>query len=89
MDLQDYRQKIDGIDRQLVSLFVQRMEVCAEIAAWKQENGLPILDSRREQEKLDTLAASVPPALREDVQALYRELFRLSRNRQQRRMDGE
>ena len=89
MNLQDYRREIDEIDGQLVSLFEKRMTICAEIAAYKRENGLPVSDSRREQEKLDALAASVPPAMSEDVQALYREIFRLSRAYQQRLLDGE
>ena len=84
MDLQTLRQQIDGTDAELTRLFVQRMETCAKIAAYKRENGLPVLDSRREEEKLRALAAAVPPAFSEDIQALYRELFRLSRAYQER-----
>ena len=50
MDLSDYRREIDSIDDQLLSLFSQRMNLSAEIAAYKQENSLPVLDVRREQE---------------------------------------
>lgn len=89
MKIQDYRQKIDEIDRDMVALFLRRTALCAEIAEVKRAEGLPVLDSRREQEKLDALAASVPPAMREDVQALYRELFRLSRGYQERLLNGD
>ena len=34
MDLNDYRKQIDDIDRQLLALFGQRMEVAAAIAAY-------------------------------------------------------
>ena len=37
MDLNDYRRQIDEIDTQLLSLFAQRMEVAAGIAAYKKE----------------------------------------------------
>ena len=44
MDLSDYRQKLDQIDDQILSLFTERMDIAAEIAAWKRENSLPVLD---------------------------------------------
>ena len=84
MDLQNLRQQIDETDAELTRLFVRRMETCAEIAAYKRQNGLPVLDSRREEEKLRTLASAVPPAFREEIQALYREIFHLSRAYQER-----
>ena len=52
MDLSDYRQKLDQIDDQILSLFTERMDIAAEIAAWKRENSLPVLDVKREKEKL-------------------------------------
>ena len=55
MELKDYREKIDAIDAQLLPLFLQRMEVAAEIAAWKKANGIPVLDAGRERAKLREL----------------------------------
>ena len=52
MDLSEYREQIDGIDRELLRLFCERMETSAGIAAYKKANGLPVLDPRREREKL-------------------------------------
>ena len=52
MDMTDYRERIDEIDRELTALFARRMEVAAQIAAYKRENGLPVLDERRERELL-------------------------------------
>ena len=57
MDLNDYRKQIDDIDRQLLALFGQRMEVAAAIAAYKKEHDLPVLDGKREREKLLDVAA--------------------------------
>ena len=84
MDLQDYRKEIDRIDRELVALFVQRMEVAAGIAAYKQQHGLPVLDAAREQDKLQQVAELAPEQLRTDTMELYRTLFALSRGYQQR-----
>lgn len=84
MDLQDYRKEIDRIDRELVALFVRRMEVSAGIAAYKQAHGLPVLDAVREQAKLQQVAELAPEQLRPDTAELYRTLFALSRGYQQR-----
>ncbi len=84
MELKDYREKIDAIDGELVRLFTERMDVAAEIAAFKKEHGLPVLDQRREKEKLLEIAQSVPEELREHAVSLYSLLFELSRSRQNR-----
>lgn len=79
MELSDYRVEIDNIDRQLVSLFAKRMQTAAEIAAWKKENGVPVLDAERERKKLAEVSAMAPEALREQTATLYSLLFELSR----------
>ena len=56
MDLQEYRNKIDGIDRQLVELFIERMKTSADIADYKSANYLPVLDKGRERELLLKIA---------------------------------
>ena len=82
MDLKDYRVKIDEIDDQLVKLFQQRMEVSAEIAAYKKENNLPILDAGRERAKLNDVCSKVPQEMRNYTSVLYSSLFELSRSHQ-------
>ena len=62
MELKDYRLQLDRIDNQLLSLFVERMNISAEIAVWKQKNNLPVLDARREKEKLRLPAVRLRPA---------------------------
>ena len=86
MDLTEYRKQIDEIDDQLVQLFARRMEVCAEIAAWKQANGKKVLDAGREREKLNAVCAKVDPELRNYTSVLYSSIFELSRSYQSRRM---
>jgi len=84
MDLKDYREQIDSIDRELVKLFAQRMEVAANIAGYKKERGLPVFDPRREREKLLEISEWVPENLQEYVVSLYSLLFELSRSSQNR-----
>ena len=64
-NLTQLRDQIDGIDQKLVELFKQRMAVSRQVAAYKQEHGLPTLDVSRERAllaKVGSLAAG--PALR-------------------------
>lgn len=84
MELKDYRAQIDAVDDQIVKLFQERMDIAAKIAAFKKENGLPILQTAREREKL----ADVSSKAREDMQSylrvLYSLLFELSRTYQEK-----
>ena len=84
MDIQELRGEIDSIDDQLIRLFVQRMAVASRIAEYKKARGLPVLDARREQEKLDAVAAKAGPAMADYTRSLYTSLFRLSRDYQDR-----
>ena len=80
MDLNDYRAQIDGIDRELMRLFEARMDLAAEIGAYKRAHGLPVLQPAREQEKLDALTAQVDDGLKEPLRRLYTTIFALSRD---------
>lgn len=44
------REKINSIDSQMAKLFCQRMEAVREVAEFKAEHALPILDATRESE---------------------------------------
>ncbi len=83
MDRNDYRKEIDGIDEKLTELFVRRMSVAGSIAEYKKEHGLPVLDAKRERDKLESIAAQTPEELREYVSLLYQMIFELSRSYQQ------
>ncbi len=47
--LEQARQTIDDIDRQMASLFEKRMDAVKIVADYKQKNGKPILDPTREE----------------------------------------
>lgn len=82
MELQELRKKIDGIDAELTRLFEARMDVAADIAAYKRENRMPVMDSARERDKLADIAAQSRPELSTYVQMLYSMIFELSRSYQ-------
>ena len=84
MELNDYRLQLDKIDDEMLSLFTERMNIAAEIAAWKKENSLPVLDVRREKEKLRHLEEKSPEELSEYTISLFSLIMELSRSRQNR-----
>jgi len=89
MNLDELRQRIDGIDDDLVRLFVQRMEASAQIAEYKRENKLPVLDTDRERQKLAAVAELAGEELRSYACTLYSLLFELSRAYQTQLLSAE
>ena len=89
--LEELRQSIDQIDRELVRLFEQRMAVTREVGEYKQQVGLPVLDAAREREVLAKKINLISnPDLQADVVQLYENIMAISR-RQQRSlvMEGQ
>lgn len=82
MDLKEYRQEMDAIDEEMVSLFVKRMNVAAKIADYKKENNMPILAPAREREKLQDVAKKAGADMAGYTKVLYSMLFELSRSYQ-------
>ena len=52
MELSEIREKINETDREMLNLFLQRMDLSEEVAAYKKERNMPILDRQREREIL-------------------------------------
>lgn len=59
MGLDESREAIRAIDEQIASLFVDRMEAARDIAAYKQEQGLPVEDVQQEVRVLADCGALV------------------------------
>lgn len=59
LNLQHYREIINGIDKNLVSVFEQRMETVKKIAEYKRKNKMKILDAEREKMVVDNAVSSL------------------------------
>lgn len=59
LDLGEIRKEIDGIDKQLVELFEQRMKLTKEVAEYKIQTGKKVLDTDRERAKLEAVTSLV------------------------------
>lgn len=83
MDLSQLRQQIDTIDRQIVNLYEERMDVSRQVAEYKIETGKKVFDKQREQEKI----ASVKALTHNDfnshgVEELFEQIMSMSRKLQ-------
>ena len=81
-NLTQLRDQIDGIDQKLVELFKQRMAVSREVAAYKQEHGLPTLDAGRERALLAKVGSLAGEDLADYTESVFRSIMAASRSYQ-------
>ena len=82
-DLGKLREEIDGIDREIVSLYEKRMRISEQVAEYKIETGKKVLDKQREQEKLAALKSLVHGDFNKNgIAELFQLIMSISRKRQ-------
>lgn len=87
MDLQQLRNKIDEIDGQILSLFLERMDVCRDVAEYKRVNDLPVFQGGREEEIISRIREQTEdPALKNGTAALFTTIMDISKHLQNQRM---
>lgn len=50
--LQNFRERIDKIDEQIIRLISERLEICKEVAEFKSTNDIPMMQPERVKEVL-------------------------------------
>ena len=82
-DLSVLRDEIDQIDNEIVSLYEKRMQISAEVAAYKIRTGKPVFDKERERSKIEKLTAMVPDSFSKNgIRELFEHIMSISRKRQ-------
>lgn len=87
--LDTLRERIDTVDRQIVSLFKERMEISAGVAAYKQANGKQVYDAAREREKLAAISELAGEEFSDYSRVLYSTIMSLSRSYQEKLLGWE
>lgn len=82
MNLEECRKKIDHIDDQMAELFKERMYLATDVARYKKENGLNVLNREREREILDRMTEKNGEELAIYTKVFFNTLFDLSRSAQ-------
>lgn len=89
MDLSEIRTEITGIDENLVDLIVRRMKLVLEVARYKKENNLPVLDRTRERALLSHITDIGEEGFEEYLKTLFSVMFDMSRSYQIRVLTEE
>ena len=87
--LEEKRIEIDAIDNEMAKLFERRMTASREVAEYKREHALPILDAEREAAVIAAGAKRIEDTeLREYYTCFMKDVMKTSRAYQSRLMDG-
>ena len=78
-DLSQLRKRVDALDEQIVRALCERVKVCQAIGSAKQNKGLPVKDTHRENEvykrvKQQAGKLGLNPV---QVEAVYREIVNM------------
>jgi chorismate mutase len=81
--LDEFRQEIDAVDEQLISLLAKRMEIVKKVGAYKAERNIPPLDQKRWREVLlskmkQAKALNLSEALVKDIyERIHKEALKI------------
>ncbi len=81
-DIKESRAEIDALNRELTEKFCRRMDIAADVAAYKRENGLPVFDRTREREILADMADMAGEEYRYYAKIFFTVMMDLSKARQ-------
>ena len=83
VDLQELRKEIDRIDKEMVSLFEERMEICKNVAEFKIGTGKKVFDKEREDQKIEAVKALAGNEInRQGAGELFGQIMSISRKLQ-------
>ena len=85
MEIADWRQKIDGLDEQIVTLLSERARAATEIGAIKQRTGGNIYEPDREQAVYTHVKqVNAGPLSEADLIVIYERIMDVMRSLQKR-----
>ncbi len=83
IDLNESRKKLDIIDKQIVELMKQRLDISRDVAEYKIANNKPVFDKEREADKLKTLCGMIEDDFgKRCVDELFKQIMAMSRKLQ-------
>jgi 3-deoxy-7-phosphoheptulonate synthase/chorismate mutase len=78
VELRELRKTIDGLNQDLLALLQRRAEVVLRIGDLKRQQGLRCHDPGREREMLQALARGCEPFNGDEIEEIFRAVFRAS-----------
>ena len=81
MDIADWREKIDELDRKLVELLSERAQAAVAIGKLKRDTSMPIYEPDRERIVFENVQAANPGPLQgRDLVRIYERIIDVMRN---------
>lgn len=82
LNLDKIREQINQTDSEIIELFRRRMDLCADVAQYKKDHNLPVLDASRERALLSKIADMAGEDLEKYAVTLYHTMLDVSKARQ-------
>ena len=87
-ELEQLRDEIDQIDREMTRLFEKRMEIVDKVAQYKKKNNIPILNTSREEEVLEkNITYLQDKTLRDPLREFFISLMKISKDIQRKNIE--
>jgi chorismate mutase/prephenate dehydratase len=78
MSLEEHRREVDRIDREILKLLGERLQVARAIGEAKLKTGAPVYAPQREEQLLRSITEAAPAIPASGLRAVYREIISLS-----------
>ena len=78
MSLEEHRREVDRIDREILKLLGERLQVARAIGEAKLKSGAPVYAPQREEQLLRSITEAAPAIPASGLRAVYREIISLS-----------
>ncbi len=79
MELSEIRKQIDAIDKQVLELFLERMQLTTEVARYKAANNMKVFQGDRERFIIDNVKANAPDELKKSAAFLFMNIIDISK----------
>ncbi|MEY8354725.1 prephenate dehydratase [Lachnospiraceae bacterium 54-53] len=87
LDLQEIREHLDRIDKEIVALFAERMKLAGDVAEFKIGTGKQVYDGERERQKIEAVTGMVGDEFQKQaVRELFTQMMTISRRFQYKLM---
>ena len=80
--LEQYRQQIEEIDKQIIDLLTHRMDLSKAIGELKKEIGIPVYDPQREEELKNKNLSLVDERYRSAYLSIFESILKASKDLQ-------
>ncbi|WP_026508842.1 prephenate dehydratase [Butyrivibrio sp. MC2013] len=87
MELEEIRNKLDEVDKEIVELYEKRMDLCSKVADYKISSGKKVFDPAREKEKKSAVRKLCTSEFNGDgAEELFDQLMSVSRKLQYQKL---